>query len=240
MKKRMFIVTAILILLIPAVIAVLVYNGMIQLNRPSAEDYPVRGVDVSHYQGKIDWNKLQAQGIMFAFIKATEGSAYTDGMFQTNWENAALTDIRPGAYHFFSFGSPGQKQAENFINTVPVIDDMLPPVIDIEPYGEYKTYKDAAASVPEIRDWLNAVEAAYGMKPVIYTTEAFYKGFIAAGFSDHDVWIRSVYKPPSGSVRWTFWQYSDRTRMDGYEGEERFIDMNAFHGSVESFRSYGH
>ena len=108
-----------------AVIAALIYAGIIQLNRPSREAYPVRGVDVSHYQGNIDWNKLEAQGIMFAFIKATEGSSHTDSMFQANWENVAQTELRAGAYHFFSFESSGQTQAENFINTVSFIDNMI-------------------------------------------------------------------------------------------------------------------
>ena len=223
-----------------AVIAALIYTGIIQLNRPSREIYPVRGVDVSHYQGNIDWNKLQAQGVMFAFIKATEGSSHTDSMFQANWENVAQTGLRAGAYHFFSFESSGQKQAENFINTVSYIDNMLPPVIDIEPYGKYKAVKDIATMVSEIRDWLDAVESEYGMRPVIYTTEAFYNGFIAAEFQGYDIWIRSVYKKPSNSIQWTFWQYSNRTHLDGYDGEEQFIDMNVFNASIESFREYGH
>lgn len=237
MKKWKYSVIPILVL---AVISGLIYTGVIQLNRPSTETYPVRGVDVSHYQGSINWNKLQAQGIMFAFIKATEGSSYTDSMFQTNWKNVALTDLRAGAYHFFSFESSGQKQAENFIHTVSVIDNMLPPVIDVEPYGQYKSFKDISTPVSEMRIWLNSVEAEYGMRPVIYTTEVFYNDFIAAEFPDYDIWIRSVYKPPSKSIQWTFWQYSNRTHLDGYDGEERFIDMNAFYGSVEGFREYGY
>ena len=223
-----------------AVIAALIYAGIIQLNRPSEEAYPVRGVDVSHYQGNIDWNKLEAQGVMFAFIKATEGSSHTDSMFQANWKNVAQTELRAGAYHFFSFESSGQTQAENFINTVSFIDNMLPPVVDVEPYGKYKSVKDNPAVISEMQDWLDAVEAEYGMKPVIYTTEAYYNDFIAAEFQDYDIWIRSVYKQPSDSVQWTFWQYSNRMRLDGYDGEERFIDMNAFNASVESFQAYGH
>ena len=93
------------------------------------------GIDVSYHQGDIDWETLSRQGIDFAFIKATEGSGYADTYFRNNYKNAADTDIRIGAYHFFSFDSPGKTQAENFIRTVPVTDDMLPPVIDLEYYG---------------------------------------------------------------------------------------------------------
>ena len=236
MKKAIFGTISILFLV---VIAILIYNGVIQLNRPSEDVFPVRGVDVSHYQGNVDWNQLQTQGVMFAYIKATEGSSYQDSAFQTNWAKVDLTELRAGAYHFFSFESSGLNQAENYINVVSVIDNMLPPAIDVEPYGKYKTIKDNADVVCEIKDWLNAVEAEFGMRPVIYTTEAFYSECIASEFPDYDIWIRSVYKQPSKSVQWTFWQYSNRVRLNGYDGEERFIDMNTFHGTTEEFEKYG-
>ena len=235
-KKAIYWIMPILILII---MTILIYEGVIQLNRPSAQIFPVRGVDVSHYQGNVDWNQLQEQGIMFAYIKATEGSSYQDSAFQINWANVNLTEIRAGAYHFFSFESSGLNQARNFVNAVSVIDNMLPPVIDIEPYGQHKTLRNKTDIVCEIQDWLNAVEAAFGVKPVIYTTEAFYKDCIGSEFPDYDIWIRSVYKPPAESVQWTFWQYSSRVRLNGYDGEERFIDMNTFHGTTEEFEKYG-
>ena len=82
-----------------------VYCGLIQLNNPSKKRYPVRGVDVSHYQGTIDWPVLAAQDLDFAYIKATEGSSHTDEKFAENWEAAKDTGLRIGAYHFFSFDS---------------------------------------------------------------------------------------------------------------------------------------
>ncbi|MBR0462927.1 MAG: glycoside hydrolase family 25 [Clostridia bacterium] len=236
MKKWMLGILPILIL---AVIAALIFNGIIQLNRPSKDAFPVRGVDVSHYQGSIDWNLLQDQGIMFAYIKATEGSSYQDSEFQTNWENVKGTKLRAGAYHFFSFESSGLKQSENFIRTVPVIDGMLPPVIDVEPYGRYRTLMDSDETTAEIKDWLNAIEAEYGMRPVIYTTEAFYMDCMAKAFSDYDIWIRSVYRSPREEIKWKFWQYSNRVHLNGYVGEERFVDMNVFDGTIEDFEKYG-
>ncbi len=235
MKKWMYGLIPIAIL---AMAAVLIYTGVIQLNRPSASAYPVRGVDVSHYQGNIDWDQLEAQGIQFAYIKATEGSSHQDSAFASNWEHVQATSLRPGAYHFFSFESSGLTQSEHFIRTVPALDNMLPPVIDIEPYGQYKSIKDNDAAVSEIRDWLHAVEAEYGMRPVIYTTEPFYFDCVAAQFPEYDIWIRSVYRSPSDQVQWTFWQYSNRARLNGYDGEERFIDMNAFHGTKDDFAQY--
>ena len=102
--------------------------------------YPVRGVDVSNFQGEVDWNTLSAQNISFAYIKATEGSSYKDERFDYNWKNASDCDLRIGAYHFFSFESSGETQAGNFIKTVKAVDDMLPPVIDVEYYGRNRSY----------------------------------------------------------------------------------------------------
>lgn len=115
-----------------------VYCGLIQLNNPSQKRYPVRGVDVSHYQGTIDWPVLAAQDLDFAYIKATEGSSHTDEKFAENWEAAKDTGLRIGAYHFFSFDSPGESQLKHFTETVPAFRQMLPPVVDFEFYGDKK------------------------------------------------------------------------------------------------------
>ena len=109
--------------------AALLFFGVIHFNHPELTGKTVRGVDVSAYQGEIDWDILASQGIDFAYIKATEGSGYVDPQFAANWEHAASTGLRIGAYHFFSFETPGATQAENFCNTVTASDGMLPPVI---------------------------------------------------------------------------------------------------------------
>ena len=113
---------------------------------------------------------------------------------------------------------------------------MLPPVVDVEPYGAYKdiTEKD----VSELTDWLTVTEEYYGIKPIIYTTSKWYNKQIKDSFPDYDIWIRSVYSKPNKDVNWTFWQYSDRMRLDGYDGEEKYIDMNVFCGSAEEFAGY--
>ena len=129
MKKKWWVLLfpgALLLLL--GILAALVWNGVILLNYPSVEKYPVRGVDVSAYQGEIDWDTLALQGISFAYIKATEGSSFVDKCFDYNYAQAKKTGLRVGAYHFFSFDSGGDTQAENFIATVEPCENMLPPV----------------------------------------------------------------------------------------------------------------
>lgn len=97
----------------------------------------VKGVDVSAYQGDIDWKKLADQDIYFAFIKATEGKDHVDKNFEKNWKEARKAHLKVGAYHFVNFDQDGKTQADHFINTVPKENDSLPPVIDLELYGDY-------------------------------------------------------------------------------------------------------
>jgi len=96
----------------------LFYYGVVRFNYPSVSQYPVRGIDVSHHQGKIDWQAVKKQDIQFAYIKSTEGVDYQDPMFKTNWLEAHKAGIIRGAYHFFNFCSSPVKQAENFIRVV--------------------------------------------------------------------------------------------------------------------------
>lgn len=137
-KKKWIAAGAVLIVLLLAILVLfaLARNGTILLNNPSRSQYPVRGVDVSRYQGHIDWNILASNDICFAFIKATEGSTHVDPCFQYNYEESRKTSLRIGVYHFFSYDSEGQTQADNYIAVVEKTDDMLPPVIDLEFYGD--------------------------------------------------------------------------------------------------------
>ncbi len=234
---------AILIILIflSALLALLLFLGIVHINNPSKAKYPVNGVDVSAYQGQVDWDTLSSQDIDFAYIKATEGSTFKDSCFEYNWKEAGETDLRIGAYHFFSFESSGEKQAANFIDSVDVIPMMLPPVIDVEYYGKYQNEDDidVVEIRAELRNMINILKEEYGVNPVLYVSEETYNTIVAQEFSDCDIWYRSVYGKIDGDLDWTFWQYSNRHRLNGYEGEEPFIDMNVFYGTKEEFESYG-
>ena len=236
-----------LLLIFPLVIVIaivthlsLLYCGVIHINNPDLNKYPVVGVDVSHYQGTIDWKTLASQGIRFAFIKATEGSSYVDPCFEKNWSDASETVLRVGAYHFFSFTSSGETQADLFCNTVTSVENMIPPVIDVEYYGEYKSEKDISVFdvKKELRVLVDRMTAAYDLKPIIYASKETYETLIKEDFNDCDLWIRSVYSRVSSNIDWTFWQYSNRHVLDGYCGEERFIDMNVYFGTADEFAAY--
>ena len=219
----------------------LVWNGIIPLNATADEKYPVRGVDVSHYQGEIDWEILAGQDIDFAFIKATEGSSYVDDTFEYNFSEARRAGLFVGAYHFFSFDSSAEAQAKNFTDTVEPFEGMLPPVIDFEFYGDKENDPQKKEAVCEDLDkMLEILEDRYGVKPIIYATEKTYELYLAGDYEEYDIWIRNVIiKPKMSDGRdWTFWQYTNRGLLDGYSGEEKFIDINVYFGTEKEFADY--
>lgn len=224
-----------------ALIAVLMYFGVIIPNNPSRDRFAVRGVDVSSYQGEIDWPLLAQQDIQFAYIKATEGSSFVDPKFDVNYENAIKTNLRIGMYHFFSFDSAGVSQADSFIAHVPKTANMLPPAVDVEFYGDKSKHPpDKTTTQKELRDLLDRLESHYGMKPLLYATEKAYKTYLSGDFAAYDIWIRNVYFEPSlnDGRKWTMWQYADRAKLAGYSGREPYIDLNVFSGTKEDFAKY--
>ena len=235
-KRIIFLLASIIILL--TIVSSLFYFGIWHFNNPSSTRYPIRGVDVSSYQGNIDWAVLSKQNITFAFIKATEGSSFVDKHFMQNWKEASKTSLWVGAYHFFSFESTGNAQAAHFISTVGSLHQSLPPVIDIE-YYEVKS--DKSFSRDKIRDELKALihelEKHYGVLPILYVTKETYNDFVKDNIFDCPLWVRNVISEP-GFVQddaWTFWQYSNRHHLAGYSGVERYIDMNVYNGDLDQF-----
>lgn len=241
MKKKTVAVAIIAAaVLLGAIFALLVLKQKIHLNNPSDAQYPVKGIDVSSYQGEIDWEVLSKENISFAYIKATEGSSFIDSNFAYNYEEANKTDLRVGAYHFFSFDSEGRTQADNYISVVGAKENMLPPVVDFEFYGDKaKNPPDVSTTEKELRVLLETLEDYYKVKPVIYATERTYRDYLKGKFDDYDIWIRNVYfRPLHGN--WKFWQYSCTGELKGYIGKEKYVDLNVFNGSRKEFETYGH
>ena len=230
-----------LLLVFSIVLFALVWNGIIILNEHHSNNYDVKGVDVSSYQGKIDWDVIASQGVSFAFIKATEGSTFVDKNFAYNFEEAQKSRLSVGAYHFFSYDSSGVTQAENFINTVIPFEGMLPPVIDVEFYGDKERNPPAREQVSEqLKVMLDLLEKHYNQKPIIYATEKSYELYLSNDYEEYDIWIRNVISKPklSDDRKWVFWQYTNRDKLDGYNGKEKYIDVNVFNGSVEEYTEY--
>lgn len=241
MKKKLWIGAAVLLLFDAILFGLLIYQGKITINHPSEADYPIRGVDVSYYQGEIDWEVLVEEDIDFAFIKATEGSSHIDVRFEENWERSGKTGLKRGAYHFFSFESEGAAQAEHFISVVPKEEGMLSPVIDIEFYGDrFYNRPDVEGTRKQLQSLLDRLEEHYGVKPLIYATESSYSTYIRGAFDEYPLWIRNVYFSPNMGMpgKWTFWQYDSEAKLQGYSGEEEHIDLNVFYGSEKDWMNF--
>ena len=232
--KKLLLAVAMFFLLLTIFLG-LVMAKVISLNELFLSDNAVKGVDISSYQGKVDMQKLAEQNIRFVYIKATEGSSYSDEYFQANWENARKTGLPSGAYHFFSFDSSGITQAENYIRTVGNIKGRLLPVVDVEYYADKrKNSPEKSEVIKELHDYINTIENAYGVMPMIYTTQDFGKKYLLEEFDGCELWIRSVYYPPDFGVGkdYTIWQYCDTAVLEGYSGDEKHIDMNVLNKKV--------
>ncbi|TPI56703.1 MULTISPECIES: GH25 family lysozyme [unclassified Mesorhizobium] len=195
---------------------------------PDRGKYPVRGIDVSHHQGRIDWRRVAAADVAFAVIKATEGGDHVDDAFATNLREARAAGLAVGAYHFFTFCRPGADQAKNFIAVVPHDQPLLPPVVDIEFGGNCPQRPSPEQLDTELQAFLGPVEAAFGKKAIIYLTDdaaTAYAGQIAA----RPLWLRSLLLEP-GRDDWVYWQYHNRGRVEGIVGD---VDLNVLQGGQE-------
>ncbi|MBL3658042.1 glycoside hydrolase family 25 protein [Fulvivirga sediminis] len=225
----------VLILVIVAVMAaIFFYTGYLRFSYPSLEEYPIQGIDISHHQGNIDWEKLTKENMAFVFIKATEGGDYTDPKFVENWKNAQQQDIEVGAYHFYRLCRSGAEQASHFIATVPYNSNNLPPVVDLEFGGNCETDQSPEQLIREIDIFLASVEDHYHKKPIIYATQKFYDEYLQDQFSENPIWLRGIFGKPSliDGRPWTFWQFANRGHLSGVE---TYVDINVFHGSENDF-----
>lgn len=197
------------------------------------DEFEVHGIDVSHYQKEIDWNTVAEQDVEFAFVKATEGQTYRDSIFCHNWSEMKRVGIKRGAYHFYRPSIDPLQQVENFVEAVEMDKGDLPPVLDFEQIGK----KNRIELITDLQIWLNEVEENYQIKPIIYTNQKLYNLYIKNNFDDYIVWIaRYNTKAPDMPFTqgWTFWQYGNKGRIDGIEGD---VDFNVFHGDSEALNS---
>ncbi len=236
-KKRLFFRLILALLFLAIGFCVITVN----IGRKNIKRYAVRGVDVSVYQGDIDWQRLAANDIEFVFIKASEGSTYKDKNYPQNIKGAKETELAIGAYHFVSFESGGEAQAKNFINSVDANDISLPPVIDLEMYGRYVKHPPSEEVVDAILGpMIEKLCEEYKRTPIIYTNRSTYAMYLSGKYKDCDIWICDLLKSPTlpDGRQWKFWQYSHTGRLDGYSGDEKHIDLNVFYGSKEEFEEY--
>lgn len=207
---------------------VLYQRGYVRLNYPSSDEYPVRGVDVSHHQGRVDWDAVDVD---FAYLKATEGGDFTDTRFEENW--AGARGVARGPYHFFTFCTPGRAQAEHFLGTIPG-DAELPPAVDVEFAGNCTSWDDLDDVRSELEEFVRIVEEATGREPVLYVTRRSFDEVVRGVVDAKPLWLREVVRHPSKEEfpALTFWQYAGNGRVDGIGG---LVDLDVFVGGRSEF-----
>jgi GH25 family lysozyme M1 (1,4-beta-N-acetylmuramidase) len=209
----------------------------------------VPGIDVSYWDAGIDWPKVRATGQRFVFVKATEGDFHSDQTFGANWAGAKSAGLLRGAYHFFRCNVDAKKQATRYVNYVKSENDdgELPPVLDIESNDGQKKDK----IIERAKLWLDLVEAAFGKKPIIYSGQYFLQDYFSEAGGGPPVWAKDYplwlaqypnnyaegSQPflPRGWFKWTFWQYSEKGRVNGINAN---VDLNVFNGTLEELYQF--
>lgn len=200
--------------------------------------YTVHGIDVSHHQSYINWEKVASHDdfkVKFCFMKATEGASHKDTQFKNYWVKSKEAKLVRGAYHFYSHSSSPQAQANHYISMVKLEAGDLAPVLDFETESSsvsiYQTRKN-------LLRWLATVENHYKIKPIIYTNSHIYQKYIKGYFDDYKFWIADynvsdiAHKMTDKNV--LIWQYTERGRVSGISTH---VDVNAFLGQERDFES---
>lgn len=202
--------------------------------------YQVHGIDVSRWQSKVDWKRVNSMSVgrvrvSFAFIKATEGTWMRDPQFERNWRGAKEAGILRGAYHFFLPNVSVKDQMLQFSRAVKLKSGDLPPVLDVE-----ETRGMSKSQIQQYtKEFLNLLEKHYKIKPILYTNKDFYKNYFAGidAFKGYRFWIAhyhvSDFDMP-GAEDWHFWQHSDRGNVNGIN---ELVDFNVFNGDSLALRS---
>lgn len=194
------------------------------------------GLDVSHYQGEIDWQNMHTiydiYPISFVFIRSTMGGFNTDKRFDENWEGAKQNNIIRGAYHFYRPDENSTAQAQNFIANVKLESGDLPPVIDIENMPKTQSMERL---IEGLKNWCEIVEKHYGVKPILYTSEKYYEDFLKEDFPDYVIWIANYnFFVEDVKSHWDFWQFTEKAQI---KGTNEKVDVNIYNGTIDSLKN---
>ena len=196
-----------------------------KLRAIAPEGFPTIGIDISHHQGEMDWDKLFNHSgydslIHFVYCEATEGNTLVDSQWKQNRKKLNEIGIPNGAYHFFISTDPPRPQVEHFLTHWKKRDIDLPPVLDVETEG--LSDQDL---IDKMKIWLREVELRTGMRPVIYTSLHFYETKFQNVFANYRFWIAAYTRKPDcvNDSRIIHWQFTDQGRIPGTREK---VDLN--------------
>lgn len=204
--------------------------------KPPIGNY-LKGIDVSEYQGIINWKKVKSNqtidSLSFVVIRGTAGNNHRDRFFKSNYREAKKIGIPVGVYHYYRPNESSKKQAEFYIEHIKLSPGDIPPILDIEKISNVQSILKLKKG---IKNWLEIIEEHYGVKPILYTYTYFYNTYLFDDFSDYKLWIAnySESKSPLANNNWTFWQYSEKGRVQGIKGP---VDLDVFKGNQQQLKA---
>ena len=176
------------------------------------------GIDVSRYQGTIDWDAVATEKIAYVYIKATEGETLVDPQFERNLREARRAGLKVGSYHFYRAHVNFDRQLQNFTSNIRPDEQDLLPIIDVEHTNGVSNEK----FVRDLRRFAEAVTKYYGRKPVMYTFQNFYNKHFLHEFKDY-VWMIAKYRDEEpilhDNLDYVMWQYTSTGRIRGIRGD---------------------
>lgn len=226
-------------------------DGIVGSNTQSVIDFllaenPIYGIDISHHNGAINFNKINWEIIKFVFCKASQGKTFKDNMLHSYFSELKRLNIFRGVYHFMTFKDvSASNQVNNFLNCGVDFSEkgVLPPVLDLEwqqsPALNNYIMQNKSTCIQKAKDWLTKVEAATGRIPIIYTANSFWRDYFAASadFSRYPLWLASYNRNspviPTGWTDYKIWQFTEGGTIEGLVGN---VDKNVFNGSMNDLK----
>jgi lysozyme len=198
----------------------------------------VKGIDVSYFQGTINWTSVKNDGVVYAMIRAADGT-FHDPNFDSYWAGSRAAGIKHGAYHFLRPEDDINTQADYLLSKIgnKIEADDMPPMIDVE-VSDGVTPANLAVAVKKFSD---RVEAKLGRKPIIYVGKYFWQGNVGnPNMHLNPLWhaqYTSASCPDIASTwpTWTFWQYSSSGSVAGISGN---VDVDRFNGDKTAFDAF--
>lgn len=184
---------------------------------PSLRPGESYGIDVASYQGQIAWPTVVADGVRFAYIKATQGTNYVNPYFAADWQSAKAAGVAYGAYEFYSLCSSGLAQAQTYLATVPQDADALPAAVDLELQGNCRARPKSGALARQLASFATAVQRATGKSVIFYVGLDFALFYPKLSILElHPLWLDLDGRPSSTAV--VIWQWDSPVQMSGVAG----------------------
>lgn len=201
------------------------------------------GIDASHWQGNVNWTAVKNAGKQFAYIKATEGTHFTDSRFAHNWLQAKSAGVVRGAYHYFRALQPAMAQVDHYMNTVGMLEENdLPPALDVERTNNRSASRNQF--IDGLNIWLTEIQGRTGRIPVIYTSQSAWQELVNSdNFGHYPLWVANFVPNPAittpamprGWESYVIWQVSETGQVNGVSGN---VDLDVFNGSREDLITF--